>query len=173
MFEVPSLLYAPEALYETADFMSVGGNDLLQFFFAADRENERVGSRYDSLNLSYLSFLEAIVTRCQTHGTRLSFCGEAAGNPTEALALAALGFRELSMRPSSIGPVKQALLRVKLEDVRGAIEAARNGGCDLGPRRPAIGRTLPPDQALTLPGNRHSSAQFRRELRSKPMQNAA
>jgi phosphotransferase system enzyme I (PtsP) len=25
-----------------ADFVSIGGNDLKQFFFAADRENERV-----------------------------------------------------------------------------------------------------------------------------------
>ncbi|MEM1300754.1 MAG: phosphoenolpyruvate--protein phosphotransferase [Pseudomonadota bacterium] len=128
MFEVPSLLYAPESLYETADFMSVGGNDLLQFFFAADRENDRVGARYDMLNLSFLSFLEAVVQRCAATQTRLSFCGEAAGSPADALALAAIGFRELSMRPTSIGPVKQALLRVKLEDVRSAIEAAREVG---------------------------------------------
>ncbi|MFK7943682.1 MAG: phosphoenolpyruvate--protein phosphotransferase [Paracoccaceae bacterium] len=128
MFEVPSLLYAPDALYETADFMSVGGNDLLQFFFAADRENQRVSSRYDSLHLSFISLLAAIVARCQANDTRLSFCGEAAGSPAEAMVLAAIGFRELSMRPSSIGPVKQALLRVRLEDVRSAIDAARAVG---------------------------------------------
>jgi signal transduction protein with GAF and PtsI domain len=32
-------------------------NDLKQFFFAADRENERVRKRYDMLNTSFLSFL--------------------------------------------------------------------------------------------------------------------
>ena len=128
MFEVPSLLYAPDTLFETADFMSVGGNDLLQFFFASDRENERVGARYDTLNVSFLGFLEDIVARCRKTDTRLSFCGEAAGSPTDALALSAIGFRELSMRPSSIGPVKQALLRVSLADVRSAIDAARQVG---------------------------------------------
>jgi phosphotransferase system enzyme I (PtsP) len=128
MFEVPSLLYTSEQLYESADFMSVGGNDLQQFFFAADRENERVRRRYDMLNLSFLSFLEKIVARCRAAGTRLSFCGEAAGNPADSLALAALGFRELSMRSSSIGPVKQALRKADLSEVRAAIQAAKDAG---------------------------------------------
>lgn len=128
MFEVPALLYAPDELYESADFMSVGGNDLQQFFFAADRENERVRGRYDTLHLSFLSFLEQVVARCNDMGTRISFCGEAAGSPAEALALAAIGFRELSIRSASIGPVKQAFMRVNLNDVRAAIDAARAVG---------------------------------------------
>jgi phosphotransferase system enzyme I (PtsP) len=40
-----------EAFFELTDFISIGGNDLKQFFFAADRENERVRRRYDTLNL--------------------------------------------------------------------------------------------------------------------------
>ncbi|MEM0988754.1 MAG: phosphoenolpyruvate--protein phosphotransferase [Pseudomonadota bacterium] len=128
MFEVPALLYAPDSLYEAADFMSVGGNDLFQFFTAADRENERVRGRYDVLDLPFLAFLEQIVTRCAKHDLRLSFCGEAAGQPVEALVLSAIGFRELSMRPSSIGPVKQSLRRVDLAEIRSAIDAAREVG---------------------------------------------
>ena len=37
MMETPSLAYAPKAFFELTDFISVGGNDLKQFFFAADR----------------------------------------------------------------------------------------------------------------------------------------
>jgi len=33
-------------------------------------------------------------------------CGDMAGNPLEAMALIALGFRTLSMAATSIGPVK-------------------------------------------------------------------
>jgi phosphotransferase system enzyme I (PtsP) len=33
-------------------------------------------------------------------------CGDMAGNPIEAMALIALGFRTLSMAATSIGPVK-------------------------------------------------------------------
>jgi phosphotransferase system enzyme I (PtsP) len=128
MLEVPSLVYAPDSLYETADFISVGGNDLMQFFFAADRENERVRQRYDALNLSFLGILERVVERCAAGQTRLSFCGEVAGRPVDAIALAAIGFRELSVRSASIGPLKQALLDVDLGEVRAAIEAERRAG---------------------------------------------
>ncbi len=128
MLETPSLVYAPDGLFEEADFISVGGNDLMQFFFAADRENERVRTRYDVLNFSFLRMLCQIVKRCDKAGTPLSFCGEAAGLPLEALVLAALGFRELSMRPAAIGPVKRALLSVDLGELRVAMERAERAG---------------------------------------------
>ncbi len=128
MLETPSLAFAPESLFRTADFLSVGGNDLKQFFFAADRENERVRRRYDALNTSYLSFLDMIVGRCAKAGTALSYCGEDAGRPLEALALVAMGLRNLSMRPASIGPVKRLLREVDLGEVRAEIDAGMAAG---------------------------------------------
>ncbi|MCC5975588.1 MAG: phosphoenolpyruvate--protein phosphotransferase [Rubellimicrobium sp.] len=123
MLETPSLAFAPACFFAEVDFMSVGGNDLKQFFFAADRENERVRRRYDTLNSSYLRFLAGIVARCREAGTPLSFCGEDAGRPIEAVALAALGFPMLSMRPASVGPVKHLLRRIDLKEARALIEA--------------------------------------------------
>ena len=128
MLETPSLGFAPRRFFEEVGFLSIGGNDLKQFFFAADRENERVRRRYDSLNVSFLSFLEQIVERCADTGTPLSFCGEDAGRPVEALCLAAIGLRSLSMRPASIGPVKSLLRRSNLQDVRKVIMDARHRG---------------------------------------------
>ncbi|MEQ6248594.1 phosphoenolpyruvate--protein phosphotransferase [Sulfitobacter sp. HNIBRBA3233] len=128
MLETPSLAYAPRKFFEEVDFLSIGGNDLKQFFFAADRENERVRKRYDTLNVSFLTFLENIVARCNETQTPLSFCGEDAGRPVEALCFAAIGFRQLSMRPASIGPVKSLLRRCDLQEVRAVIEAARERG---------------------------------------------
>lgn len=128
MLETPSLAFAPDKFFEEVDFLSIGGNDLKQFFFAADRENERVRKRYDTLNVSFLTFLEGIVKRCAASDTPVSFCGEDAGRPVEALCFAAIGFRALSMRPASIGPVKSLLLRCDLGEVRAIIEDARNRG---------------------------------------------
>jgi phosphotransferase system enzyme I (PtsP) len=136
MLETPSLAFAPRAFYELADFVSIGGNDLKQFFFAADRENERVRRRYDVLNFSFLALIERIVERCAETGTPLSFCGEDAGRPIEALALAAMGLRTLSMRPASIGPVKALIRRVDLREARAAILAARDRGDESA--RPAL-----------------------------------
>lgn len=128
MLETPSLGYAPDAFFKEVDFLSVGGNDLKQFFFAADRENERVRKRYDTLNPAFLQFLQSIVARCDAHGTPISFCGEDAGRPVEALVFAAIGIRSLSMRPASIGPVKHLLRRVDLGEVRAIIDDAVANG---------------------------------------------
>ncbi len=124
MLETPSLGFAPDAFFEEVDFVSIGGNDLKQFFFAADRENERVRKRYDTLDVSFLSFIEQVVRRCEATGTPLSFCGEDAGRPVEALCFAALGIRNLSMRPASIGPVKHLLRRVDLGEVKKVMDDA-------------------------------------------------
>ncbi len=128
MLETPSLAYAPRQFYEMADFISIGGNDLKQFFFAADRENERVRRRYDTLNSSFLSLIERIVERCEEAGTPVSFCGEDAGRPIEALCFAAMGLKRLSMRPASVGPVKNLLRRVNLTEARQVIADARESG---------------------------------------------
>ncbi|MBK1636377.1 phosphoenolpyruvate--protein phosphotransferase [Rhodovulum adriaticum] len=136
MLETPSMAFAPRQFYEEADFISIGGNDLKQFFFAADRENEHVRRRYDTLNVSFLTLLEQIVKRCEDTGTPLSFCGEDAGRPVEALCFAAIGLRALSMRPASIGPVKNMLRKSDLTEARAVIDAARASGAQSV--RPAV-----------------------------------
>lgn len=136
MLETPSLAFAPRSFFRSVDFVSIGGNDLKQFFFAADRENERVRRRYDTLSSAFLTFLRLIVNRCDDVGTPLSFCGEDAGRPVEAVAFAAMGLRSLSMRPASIGPVKSLIRQVDLSEARKVLETAIARGDDSA--RPAL-----------------------------------
>lgn len=136
MLETPSLAFAPDSFYREVDFLSIGGNDLKQFFFAADRDNELVRRRYDTLNVSFLTFLEGIAERCARLGTPLSFCGEDAGRPVEAACFAAIGFRMLSIRPASIGPVKSILRRTDLGELRAVIHQAGEDGAQSV--RPAV-----------------------------------
>jgi len=140
MLETPSLAFAPQEFFDEVGFISIGGNDLKQFFFAADRENERVRKRYDTLDVAYLALIEQVVDRCARSGTRLSFCGEDAGRPIEALTLAALGLRNLSMRPASIGPVKSLIRRVNLFELKDIIDEARAAG--MQSVRPAVTQFL-------------------------------
>ncbi len=120
MMEVPSLAFALPALLREADFLSLGTNDLMQFFFAADRGNPRLGGRYDALSSPMLSLIAACVAAAREAGKPLSVCGEMAARPLEAIALAALGVETLSMSPQSVGPVKmaiRALHREKLSEL--------------------------------------------------------
>jgi phosphotransferase system enzyme I (PtsP) len=110
MLEVPALIWQLPALAGRADFISVGTNDLVQFLFAADRGNPRLAGRYDPLSPSALRVLGQIAAGCAAHNLPVTVCGEMAGDPLEAMALVGLGFRALSMSPSSVGPVK-AMIR--------------------------------------------------------------
>ena len=110
MIEVPSLLYELDALLPRVDFISVGSNDLMQYLFAADRNNTRVATRYDVLSAAPLRALAAIADAARRHNRPLRLCGEMAGRPLEAMALIGLGYRSISMAPASIGPVKSMVL---------------------------------------------------------------
>lgn len=122
MIEVPGLLFELDALMKKSDFVSVGSNDLMQFLFAADRTNARVGSRYDSLSPAPLRALKSLVKAAKKHDVPVTLCGEMAGRPIEALALIGLGFRSLSMSPASIGPVKTMILSTHMGRVSAHLE---------------------------------------------------
>ena len=122
MLETPSLAWQINAICDHADFVSVGCNDLLQFFFAADRDNPRVSDRYDPLHPAALSIMRFIAYHCAKNEVPVSVCGEIAGRPLEACVLAALGYETLSMPMTGIGPVKAALLTLDAGAMREVIE---------------------------------------------------
>jgi phosphotransferase system enzyme I (PtsP) len=112
MLEVPSLLFQLDELLERVDFLSVGSNDLMQFLYAADRGNTRVSQRFDPLSAPVLRALKEIADKAAKHGKPVALCGELASQPVGALALAILGYRAMSLSPSSVGPVKAMLLQL-------------------------------------------------------------
>ena len=112
MVEVPALLYQLDDLLERVDFLSVGSNDLVQFLYAADRGNPRVSNRFDPLSAPVLRALKDIADKCREHGKPVTLCGELGSQPIGAMALAAIGYRSLSLTPSAMGPVKALLLEL-------------------------------------------------------------
>jgi phosphotransferase system, enzyme I, PtsP len=108
------LFWQLPALCRRVDFISVGSNDLLQFFFASDRGNPHLAGRYDPLSPPVLSFLAALVEQVAAAGKPIMLCGDLASRPLEAMALVGLGFRGLSMPAASIGPVKEMVRRLEL-----------------------------------------------------------
>ena len=115
MIEVPSLLFALDEIMPIVDFVSIGSNDLLQYVYAADRGNDKVGSRFDPLSPPFLRALRSVVEAANRHGKSVSLCGEMGGRPLEVVALVAIGLRSLSMAPASIGPVKAMILSLDAE----------------------------------------------------------
>jgi phosphotransferase system enzyme I (PtsP) len=127
MLEVPALLWQlPELLRET-DFISVGSNDLMQFLFAADRSSPALATRYDLLSAPVLGMLEDVVRMADEAGVSVSLCGEAASRPLEAMALAGIGFRNLSMPAPGVLPVKALLAALDLRSFTPVLAAIRCG----------------------------------------------
>jgi phosphotransferase system enzyme I (PtsP) len=109
MLEVPALAFMLPQILRSADFVSIGSNDLLQFVFAVDRTNPRVARRYDPLSPAVLTLVRQIVRSAAEANGEVSLCGEMAGRPLEAMALIGTGLRTLSMQPPYIGPVKMMI----------------------------------------------------------------
>lgn len=125
MLEIPALMWQLEHLLREVDFVSVGSNDLMQFLFAADRGSPALAGRYDVLSPPMLDILQRLRVRAERAGVALSICGEAASQPLVALTLAALGYTTLSMRASSILPVKAALAAADLGAFRSVLRGIR------------------------------------------------
>ena len=123
MLEVPSLLFQLDELLDRVDFLSVGSNDLVQFFYAIDRGNARVSARFDELSPPVLRALKQIADKAKQHNKPVTLCGELASHPLGALALVGLGYRSLSLVPSAIGPVKAMLLETDAAKAEALVNA--------------------------------------------------
>ncbi|HEX4371480.1 MAG TPA: phosphoenolpyruvate--protein phosphotransferase [Rhizomicrobium sp.] len=122
MLEVPALAFMLPQLMRSADFVSIGSNDLLSLAFAVDRTNPRVSRRYDNLNPASLTLIRLIVQSAAENSGDLSLCGEMAGRPLDAMALLGLGIRTLSMQPGQIGPVKMMIRSLNLGEVAAFVD---------------------------------------------------
>ncbi|WBQ12298.1 phosphoenolpyruvate--protein phosphotransferase [Hyphomonadaceae bacterium BL14] len=136
MLETPAIAFAPQACLAMADFVSVGANDLMQYFFAADRQNPRVAGRYDPISTPALALFKSVREACDAAGKPVNVCGELAGRPLEACVLAGLGYRSLSMAGGMIGPVKRALAGLDGARLGAWLDEAIAGG------RPDLRRAL-------------------------------
>ena len=109
MIETPAAAWRVEDIAAKADFLSIGGNDLAQFYFAADRDSERVQRRYDPINAGFLSFLKDCVTRAKKAGAPIAYCGEQAADAATAAALIGVGVTQLSLPATSVGPFRRLI----------------------------------------------------------------
>jgi len=117
MLEVPALAEVLDLLLPRLSFLSVGTNDLTQFLFAADRANPKLAQRYDWLSPSILRFLRRVIQSSVGSGVDVGVCGEMGGRRLEALALLGIGFRRLSITPAAVGPIKELVRKIDLDEL--------------------------------------------------------
>ena len=109
MVEVPSAALLLDRFAEHVDFFSVGSNDLLQYFFAADRGNPAVRAIGRPENPAFLRLLRTIVDAAHAKGRWVGLCGEMAASVRLLPLLVGLGFDELSMNAAAVPDIKAGL----------------------------------------------------------------
>jgi phosphotransferase system enzyme I (PtsI) len=117
MIEVPSAAICSDILARSAEFFSIGTNDLTQYTMAVDRGNEKVSYLHDPFNPAVLRLIAMTIEAARKASIEVSLCGEMGGDPAAAALLVGLGLRELSMSTVSIPAVKSLLLSTTLKDV--------------------------------------------------------
>lgn len=107
MIEVPAAALKTAAFSPYVDFFSIGTNDLTQYALAAERGNDAVAVIGDAYDPGVLRLIDVV---CRDAGDALvAVCGELAADPAAAGILVGLGVRELSVAPSAVPEVKQAV----------------------------------------------------------------
>lgn len=118
MIEVPAAAYLAREIAKRVDFISVGSNDLTQYFLAVDRNNARVAGLYDSMHPAMLRVLLKVVEGGHAAGVEVSICGEMASDPLAVILLIAMGFDTLSMNSSSLPRVKWVIRNFAIATAR-------------------------------------------------------
>jgi phosphotransferase system enzyme I (PtsI) len=124
MIEVPAAATMTDVLVREVDYISIGTNDLIQYYLAVDRSNELVSYLFKPLHPSILRILKFIIETTQSAGKEVTVCGEMAADPLSALVLLGFGLRRFSMNPIFIPRVKEVLRSVENRSIRRIVRKA-------------------------------------------------
>jgi phosphotransferase system enzyme I (PtsI) len=124
MIEVPAAALMVDLFARESDFLSVGTNDLIQYLLAVDRANGNVGHLYQPMHPAVLRTIAFLARNAASENVPIELCGEMAADPFQAIALAGLGIRTLSMAPAAIPLVKHAIRSVDLDRVTALMKHA-------------------------------------------------
>ncbi len=128
MIEVPSAAIMADALADTAEFFSIGTNDLVQYVLAADRTNPELADMASALQPAVLRLIDVVVRAAHRRGRHVAVCGESAADPRCIPFLVGLGVTELSVGPGSVAAVRSLVAGLDLAACRRLAAQALTAG---------------------------------------------
>ena len=117
MVEIPAAALSLKHFWPSIDFVTIGTNDLVQYIFAASREDGNVEEYRQAAHPAILAMIKECIASARRRKKEISLCGEMASDPAIAPLLIGLGIRSLSMQPASIPLVCKAINRHSSEDL--------------------------------------------------------
>jgi phosphotransferase system enzyme I (PtsI) len=114
MIETPAAVMMTEELAQEVDFFSIGTNDLTQYTLAIDRQNPALDNFYDAHHPAVLKMIQMTVENGHKGGAWVGICGELGADTTLTETFLRMGVDELSVSPSRILAVRDAIRKVDL-----------------------------------------------------------
>ena len=102
MIETPAAVIMSDELAELVDFFSIGTNDLTQFTFAIDRQNEQLEEFYPPNHKAILRMIQMAVDHAHKCGKWAGICGELGADTELTQTFVDMGVDELSVAPSMV-----------------------------------------------------------------------
>jgi len=121
MVEIPSVVDLMEDFAQTADFFSIGTNDLVQYMLAVDRTNATVANLYQPCHPAVLRAINKIVDVANNYKKDVCLCGDMAHHEKYIPLLIGLGLRQLSVEPLYLLKMQKTISQIT---VAGAVEMA-------------------------------------------------
>lgn len=116
MVETPAAAVMADCFAKAVDFFSIGTNDLTQYLFAADRNNEKVASLNSYYHPALLRMMDYISRCAHENGIEVDICGQA-GEVEELIPLwIGMGIDNLSVSIPSIPRVRRAISRCSFQE---------------------------------------------------------
>lgn len=109
MIETPASVMMSDRLAKEVDFFSVGTNDLTQYTIAVDRQGNNLDKFYDSHHPAVLRMLKMAADNAHAAGIWIGICGELGADTRLTETFLALGIDELSVSPSAVLPLRNAI----------------------------------------------------------------
>lgn len=100
--ETPAAAICIDTFIGKVDFVSIGSNDLAQYLMAADRENAELDRLLSPWQPAIMRMIKHVIQVCNEHGTEVSVCGEAGGEPEYMKYLIRNGLRIVSVSKSRV-----------------------------------------------------------------------
>ncbi|MBK7405085.1 MAG: phosphoenolpyruvate--protein phosphotransferase [Phycisphaerales bacterium] len=124
MVEVPSVALSIDLFAPHVDFLSIGTNDLCQYWMAADRGNAGVATLCDPHHPSFLRVLRLIVGEARRHGKWIGVCGEMGGRLRDLPLMIGLGVDEISGSARQVASLKLGVAAADSARCRALLDAA-------------------------------------------------
>jgi phosphotransferase system enzyme I (PtsI) len=112
MIETPAAVENIKKIARVSDSISIGTNDLIQYFVAAGRDNPSVSEYYEQGEKLVMKYIKRIVKIADRYGIECSLCGEMAGELNWVQPLVKAGIRVLSVSPYSVPLVKDKIRKI-------------------------------------------------------------